>query len=259
MTVFIYLYKVFSMFVLPMGLLVGLIVVLCVAARKDLKTWRRYLCGGILVISLVCSTFIGELLFVRPLEKRALDKLPEQVDMIVILSGGAPVGVDGNVALGQSTLQRLHKGFQLHQATDAPIIVTGQIFNSEADESMATSMQKTLVEWGVNPDKIIVEDQAVNTWQNATYSIEIMNQRNMTTKNIAIVTSAIHMLRSIGCFEAVDKNDSYQFIKVPCDYLYEPSQAKSFLHWLPSAGAMNNVQSAIHEYIGILWYKVIYY
>jgi uncharacterized SAM-binding protein YcdF (DUF218 family) len=257
MTVFIYLYKVFSMLVLPMGLLMLLLVVVYGLVRKDIKKWHRYLLVVIIIIGFMSSTFLGEFIFVRPLEKRAVELVPEQVDMIIVLSGGAPLGVNGELALGQSTLQRLYKGFQLQQATHAPIIVTGQDFKAEIDQSMAASMSKTLIEWGVDPNKIIVEDQAVNTWQNATYSIEMMDKLN-DVQVVAIVTSATHMARSIACFESVDSNQTYEFINVPCDFLYEPQHATSFLQWLPSADAMSNVQSAIHEYIGILWYKVIY-
>ena len=62
-------------------------------------------------------------------------------------------------------------------------------------------MADQLRDWGVEPERIVVEDKARNTRENAVFSAEIVKQRGWS--KILIVTSAFHMKRSIGCFNAV--------------------------------------------------------
>jgi uncharacterized SAM-binding protein YcdF (DUF218 family) len=65
----------------------------------------------------------------------------------------------------------------------------------------ANLMAEQLRDWGVAHERIVVEDRARNTRENAVYSAEIVRQRGWS--KILIVTSAFHMRRSAGCFNAV--------------------------------------------------------
>jgi uncharacterized SAM-binding protein YcdF (DUF218 family) len=62
-------------------------------------------------------------------------------------------------------------------------------------------MADQLRDWGVEPDRIVLEDKARNTRENAVYSAAIVKERGWS--KILVVTSAFHMKRSIGCFSAV--------------------------------------------------------
>lgn len=72
----------------------------------------------------------------------------------------------------------------------------------------ANLMGAQLRDWGIEPDRIVLEDRARNTRENAIYSAEIVKQRGW--RKVLVVTSAFHMKRSIECFNAVDLDfDTY--------------------------------------------------
>ena len=72
----------------------------------------------------------------------------------------------------------------------------------------ALLMADQLRDWGIEADRIVVEDRARNTRENAVYSAEIAKQRGW--KKVLLVTSAFHMKRSVECFNAVDLDfDTY--------------------------------------------------
>lgn len=68
-------------------------------------------------------------------------------------------------------------------------------------QSEAASMADQLRAWGIADDRIVIEDRAKNTRENAVFSAEIVRARGW--KKILVVTSAFHMKRSVECFEAV--------------------------------------------------------
>ena len=70
-----------------------------------------------------------------------------------------------------------------------------------ADNSEAHVLARQLVSWGIDPSRVILEDQARNTRENAVYSQRIVNERRF--EKVLVVTSAFHMPRAAECFEAV--------------------------------------------------------
>jgi len=72
----------------------------------------------------------------------------------------------------------------------------------------AILMGEQLRDWGVEADRIVLEDQARNTRENAVFSAAIAKKRGW--KKVLVVTSAFHMKRSAECFNAVDLDfDTY--------------------------------------------------
>lgn len=69
---------------------------------------------------------------------------------------------------------------------------------------------------------------------------------------LIIVTSAAHMPRSVALFRRQGMNP----IPAPADQLVKQSHKTNLLDFLPSSGALRGVESATHEYIGIVWSKL---
>ena len=57
-------------------------------------------------------------------------------------------------------------------------------------------MKKWLVEKGIKPERIYIEDQAKDTVGNALYSVKILKE--LGAKNVTLVTSATHMRRGLA-------------------------------------------------------------
>lgn len=61
--------------------------------------------------------------------------------------------------------------------------------------SEAQAMYNCIVEAGISPDRLYIEDKAVNTGENIAFSEEII-KANGLNENKAIVTDGFHQLRA---------------------------------------------------------------
>jgi uncharacterized SAM-binding protein YcdF (DUF218 family) len=127
------------------------------------------------------------------------------------------------------------------------VIVSGAAIEpSLAEFSEARVLAEQLRAWGVASDRIVLEERARNTRENAVYSAEIVRARGW--KSVLVVTSAFHMKRSLECFAAVDLPvDSYQV-----DY----RATRSARTWLPRARFFADSTAVIHEWFGRIIYRL---
>ena len=171
-----------------------------------------------------------------------------QADVIVVLAGGIIAyqqeyhGADINYF----TLLRLRYGAWLQKQTDLPIIVTGGSEGGEITEAelMAWVLQH---EYGITQDKIFIEKQSHNTYENALYSSEIMARENFQT--FYLVTSAFHQSRAILSFSLYKQT----IIPAPMGYYHKPMNYQ-WGEFMPSSNAMRGNFLALHEIVGYYWY-----
>ncbi len=170
---------------------------------------------------------------------------------IVVLGGGV---VSNNGAVGSrelltdGALPRYVYALKLHRATGLPIYLSGGAVLHPNDESSAAVGKRFLEGFGVSPEAIFIESSSRNTWENADelkYQFEI--------DSAYLVTSAYHMKRSTAVFEAQD----IAVIPAPTGYV---SDGAPFTFWdfLPSGSSLDGSFKALHEYIGLVYYKVRY-
>ncbi len=115
-----------------------------------------------------------------------------EADYLVIL-GAAVKGETVSLTLKQ----RLDKGADyLNRYPDAKVVVTGgQGFGEAISE--AEAMKRYLLTKGIEPARIVTEDQATSTMENFEYTRRLLdNSGNGDSRKIMIVTSDYHMLRS---------------------------------------------------------------
>ena len=77
---------------------------------------------------------------------------------------------------------------------------SGNIFEENQKES--ERMTDFLIEFGVNKNNVLSENKSRNTRENAVFSKKIMDEYEI--KSIVLVTSNIHMKRSIKVFEKLN-------------------------------------------------------
>ena len=93
---------------------------------------------------------------------------------------------------------RLVHAVALYKAGKAPVIlVTGG--SAQGDRSEAQVMRDILEVMGVPRGVILMEERSRNTHDNAVYSTELLQQREL--RRILLVTSAFHMRRALALFE----------------------------------------------------------
>lgn len=128
-------------------------------------------------------------------------------------------------------------------------IASGAAVDPSLDEwSEARMLARQLVAWGIDPSRVIVEDRARNTHENAVYSRRIAVERGF--REVLVVTSAFHMRRSAECFEAVGmKVDT-----LAVDFRAHASPLR-LEAMLPRSGALAESTMTLRETFGLYVYR----
>lgn len=231
------------------------LIALCMLGMVVRRRWPRVgtvLVLGALLVLLVLSTNAGARLLVAPLE--ALTRPVPSVkganaQAIVILGGGrmknAPEYAGRDIP-GLHTLARLAYGSKLHRETRLPVLVTGGMPDG-AGESEAAVMARTLRDDFATPVRWL-EQESNNTAENAQRSIRVLRQAGV--QRVLLVTDAMHMPRS----QAVFKRYGITVIPAPTRFLSAPPL--SAVDFIPRASALANSHYAMHEWIGLYWYRL---
>ncbi len=214
---------------------------------------KLFLYFGLLSLLLCCLPIFSKALL-KSLETYPALIPPVSVNKeqaIVVLSGGSyPQAKEyGKSIDGNTTLQRSNYAAFLHKQTQLPDLVKGGKTNSKIN-SEAAVMAGTLND-SFNVEVKWKEEQSLNTAGNATYSTVILKENEIDS--IFLVTNAWHMPRSVMMFEQQGLNVT----PAPTIFVYDKDKF-TLTDYLPSAGALYKTRIALHEYLGLLWYKLRY-
>jgi uncharacterized SAM-binding protein YcdF (DUF218 family) len=166
---------------------------------------------------------------------------------IIVLGG--EVAIASHEPLGTRpgllTLDRLRTAVTLQRRTGLPILVTGGIVERQAapvGETMAQSLRDDFqapARW--------VEAKSFDTWENARFSADILRPEGITS--VYVVTNAWHMRRAVLAFEGTGL--TVTAAPTPPDEI-APFEAEA---WLPHASSWQRTYNALHEWIGLVWYR----
>ena len=207
-----------------------------------------------IALLLVLSTGAGSRLLVAPLENRSLPvPNPKMVDAqaIVILGGGRSFAApeDGNRDQpGSQTLARLRHGARLHRLTGLPVLVSGGA-PDRGGESEAAVMARALREDFQIPVRWI-EDTSENTAQNAAHAATMLREAGID--RVLLVTDAIHMSRAMQVFSRTDLS----LVRAPTDFVSR--KTLSVEDFIPNPRFLRHSHYALHEWIGMVWYRLRY-
>lgn len=256
---FFFLSKFLPLFIYPLGLASLFILAAIFLYRR--QSWQKAsLILAFLLLWLGGNRFVAYSL-ARSLEWKYLPASPiPQAQVIVVLGGGTraqdlprpltEVGEGGD---------RVIYATYLYQINTAPNILVsgGRLPNSEENIPDAQNMQKLLELFNVPSEAIWLESAALNTYENALYSQPILQEKGIN--RIILITSAIHMPRSVQIFEKM----GFEVIPAPTDFEVTQSAWNlmtnaSWQNWLilliPNANNLELTTRALKEYIGILVY-----
>lgn len=167
-----------------------------------------------------------------------------KVDAIVVLSGYVvePEPDRPYAIAGRNTYWRCyHAAWLYKQWCQVPVIATGV--------NAADTMGEILRKEGVPDDAIWLERNATRTYEHALYIAEMLRHKDI--RRVALVTDAHHMLRAEACF----KKQGVPVIPAPCVFRTTPVELKLDF-FLPGSAAIRQNEETLHEWIGILWYKL---
>ena len=177
---------------------------------------------------------------------------PEEVlsdlDIVVILGGGAYLsgGFREHTEAGGLTYARLFNGVRVFKQSGARTLALCGGHEAEVMKTLA-------LELGVEESKIITETKSGTTMENAAELAKLLPSAE--EKQIGLVTSALHMLRSEKTFKKQFPDDT--IVPIPVNYIYSPNWY--YLEgFIPSTNTLSTSNSAIHEWIGIVYYLIRY-
>jgi uncharacterized SAM-binding protein YcdF (DUF218 family) len=149
---------------------------------------------------------------------------------------------------------------QLYRQNKAPIIIPtgGRIDWRGKGNSESEDITTILTSIGIPAEAIVQEPLALNTYQNAVNVKKILTERNI--KQVLLVTSAMHMPRSLLIFERQGINA----IPAPCDFRVSQGELEelssspkaAILNLFPDPMNMQEFSSAIKEYVGMIVYMI---
>ena len=250
--------KVAAQCLLPPGGLV-LLGVLGMFFRK--RAWGRALVWLTLALTWALATEPVRDALTRPLEfhypvlntvEASAARFADAPTAIVLLGGGiyenAPE-FGGQDELARHALARTVFAADLARRTGLPVYVTGGKALTHESGSEGAIMRRWLVRFGVPQGVVHAETAAANTWQNAVYLQRVLEPAGI--RRIVLVTSAWHMPRSVWCFE----RQGMKVIPAPTDYFTRMS-AYDERSWFPRWNTFAESCEALHEYLGLLWYRL---
>jgi uncharacterized SAM-binding protein YcdF (DUF218 family) len=208
---------------------------------------------------LVLSTRAGALLLVAPLENQYAPladagkaSLASGAQAIVILDadriGGAPE-YGGNDQPSLMGLKRLEYGAFLHRSTNLPILVTGG--NPDGSQESGAAMLARVLRNDFQVEARWQEGASDNTNANAMLSAAMLKPAGVG--HVLLVTDAIHMPRAMRAFAAAGLQAT------PAPTLFNSRVRGRLTDYFPGAGNLSLAGYAMHEWIGLLWYRLRYH
>lgn len=203
---------------------------------------------AMLSVPVIASGLIGML-------ERQYDALPRsslghlQADAIVILGSGryrnAPEFGDDDVK--GLALERLRYGALVARESGGPILVTGG--NPYGGGRTEAEVMKIVLARDFGVEVRWAEARSENTNENALFSAQILIPQGV--RRIALVTHAFHMPRSVAAFEAA----GFEVLPAPTAFLHIQTPITLY-DFVPRYEAMQRSGWALHEMIGLIWYRL---
>ena len=222
-------------------------------ARRNFYIGRSLIVLSIALL-LALSTDAGSAWLIRSLEQQSVELTAAEKNKsqaIVVLGGGRArvASSQGDYdQVGPITLMRLRAAAHLQRQTHLPLLVSGGAPDG-AGESEAVLMARSLKEdFGV--EARWVESDSINTYQNASLSAQLLRKENI--QQIFLVTDAIHMPRARWAFE----HAGLRVVPVPGQFV--ASTELQLAGFIPNAQSLKNSHYAIHEWLGLLVYRLRY-
>ena len=231
-------------------MLLSLILIFRPDKKRRFKLGKYALFLGICILFLLSIEPVSNLL-IYSLECRyelPSDEVLSDLDIVVILGGGANLagGLREHTEVSGATYARVFNGVRIFKQSGAKNVALSGA--SEADV-----MKMLACELGVQESKIITETRSGTTMENATELAKLLPETKQ--RQIGLVTSALHMLRSEKTFKRIFPDDT--IVPIPVNYIYSPFRYNPE-NFIPSTSTLSKSNYAIHEWIGFLYYLIRY-
>jgi uncharacterized SAM-binding protein YcdF (DUF218 family) len=217
-----------------------------VAMRRPLAV----IFAAVLALGILSMPAVAELLNSSLEVRCSSGRLPP--DFIVVLTGGYREGATRDLdVLSADGLQRVLFGVRYwKEHRGARLVMTGTRVDSRYPGRMTELMAEAAVCHGVPAAAIIRETEARSTRE---HPIRLLGMPGFSpASRLVIVTSRYHERRALAEFRRYFVSVEPQAVATPREAL-----TASARNWIPQEDALVASTSAVHEWIGILWYGLL--
>jgi uncharacterized SAM-binding protein YcdF (DUF218 family) len=228
-----YTSKIFWLLAAPTNALILISAIAAFWALLRGRNWMTWL-GATVACGLLIGTFtpLG-LVLTMPLEYRFKFSPPDpqaSPDGIILLGGGGIGGIDA-----MSTLS--------NEYPKAQLIVTG--LTNPSGEYLLMIFARL----GGDLARIYRESRPRTTSEDALYAAALLKPK--PSERWLLVTSALHMPRAVGCF----RNAGFHVEPYPVEF--RTDQAHPFTTFAPGSEALNRLDMAAKEWVGLIAYRLV--
>lgn len=186
----------------------------------------------------------------RPLEDRfPRPELPDRVDGIIVLGGmvdQVTAAVRGEPTLNDAAERLVAFRALAQRYPGARLVATGGSGRLDEQSLKETPvMAEALRQMGLDPATVLFESESRNTHENAVLTRAVVSPREGETW--LLVTSALHMPRSVGVFRA----QGWAVVPWPVDYRSRPGRTGLRFDF---GDGLETLETALHEWTGLLAY-----
>ncbi|MFC7332017.1 YdcF family protein [Rhodocista pekingensis] len=234
----------------------ALLLILLAGMGFMLAGWQRtglWLAGGATVaLTAVAALPVGAWML-WSLESRfpSPATLPERVDGIIVLGGAVrPIltADRGQPALNEHAERLTEIPALAQRYPEARVVFTGGsglVFEQDLKE--APVARAAWERMGFDTARVLFEQESRNTWENAVLSRDLAHP--LEGEVWLLVTSALHMPRSVGIFRRIGWN----VVAYPVDFQVTDRSLRRIGFDLTDG--LRNLSYALHEYIGLAVYR----
>lgn len=248
---FFYLSKIFGYFINPTAWIMMALLAAIILRRR----WRRIFLIAALVLFYVFSNNTLLNVFIAPWEKDGIVTATQTYDVGIVLGGWIAEEDDRlDRVVFKNVPDRLFQAYRLYQQGKVRklLISGGSGHYLYPQKKEAKAVARYLLNVGVPENDILTEARSRNTYENAIYTKELLEQAD-TLQTALLITSAIHMRRAEGCFRKAGLSfDAYSTDRIaPRDHHYNFENL-----FIPDVNSFYYWHLLIHEWIGYVVYDM---
>lgn len=259
-----FLSKLLPLFIYPLGLSSVLLVMGLFLLWNHPRKATGAIALALFVLCITSNPTVSRK-FVSSLEHRYFPPEPmPEADAIVVLGGATEPQLPPRpwVEVKEQGDRILYGARLINEGYADKLILSGGRVTwrggGSGDDSEAQDMKQIAMAMNVPESDILLENTSLNTRENAVNVQKILEARSLDS--VLLVTSAIHMPRSVAIFKKLGIN----ITPAPTDYLVSTESYENvnttwqgrILTLFPDAEAQAQFTRALKEYVGFAFYRL---
>ena len=255
---FFILSKILDLFISPAIWIVGLLLASYLFRKRKSSLSSKLFLSGLISLLIFTNPFIVNLVMNRwEVKAYSAEEIKSPYEVGIVLGGSTRYyDNDSKRMVFSSSADRLMQAVELyHKGKIKKIFLSGGSgFVNFQEWKESEKLFPLLVNNGVKPEDILMENNSRNTYENAVETAAVLKNKGITSKSL-LITSAFHMRRSIACYEQANINVAAYAVD---------SRSGGAMYTLdrliqPDPEALVAWDLLTHEWVGYLVYRLMGY